>query len=120
MSEVRVGEWWSGEEQRKHRRVPLGVSIECRSGATVVEGKAENVSVSGLLVRIPKTFSPDEQITVSFALPGTPQPIRSRARVAHVVPNTFIGLELLDLSVESRERIEKYVAIAAVPAGKQP
>jgi len=116
MSEVHVGEW-SGVENRKHRRVPLRVPIECRQGAARLEAVAENISVSGLLVRCKEAFPQDSEISVSFTLPGSPTPIRTQARVAHVVPEMFMGLELLNLPEESRYEIGLFLA-AALPVAK--
>ena len=115
MSDVRVGEW-SGVEQRRHRRVPLRVPIRCQSGTSVVEGKGVNISSTGLLVRVEKTYPQDEEITVIFSLPDSGQEIRSKARVAHVVPDEFMGLELLDLAEAFRQRIEQYIASAPRPS----
>ena len=116
MSDVHVGEW-SGVENRKHKRVALGVPIECRQAETVVQAQAENISVRGLLVRSKEPFDEDTELTISFFLPGSDTPIRSRARVAHLVPGVFMGLELLDLKAAMQQQIERYVA-ASVPLAK--
>ena len=117
MTAVHVGEW-SGEEQRRHRRVPLGVPVECRAGQTALQGNAVNVSTSGLLIRTETPFPEDEEITVAFSLPGSARVIQCRAQVAHVVPNAFMGAEFLDLPPESSERIEKYIAAKTVTSDK--
>ena len=109
MSEVRVGEW-SGVENRKHRRVSLQVPIECRSAQRVVLAIAENISISGLLVRCTEPFPHDSEITVSFTLPGSGAAITSLARVAHIVPSVFMGLELTGLAPGDRKAIDQYVA----------
>ena len=116
MSDVRVGEW-SGEEQRKHKRVPLNVPIECQGAIESVHGQATNISTSGLLVRCRTVFPQDEEIQVTFTLPGSRKLIEARARVAHVVPDAFMGLELIDPSPEAKDQIERYVAAAPLPAG---
>ena len=112
MSEVHVGEW-SGVENRRHRRVPLQVPIECRSGSKVLLVKGENISVSGLLVRCTEPFPDDSEIRVAFTLPGSNASISSVARVAHIVPGAFMGLELTGLNPEARQQIDQYVAVAA-------
>ena len=116
MSDVRVGEW-SGEEQRKHKRVPLNVPIECQGAIESVHGQATNISTSGLLVRCRTVFPQDEEIQVTFTLPGSRKLIEARARVAHVVPDAFMGLELIEPSPEAKDQIERYVAAAPLPAG---
>jgi hypothetical protein len=115
MSEVRVGEW-SGVENRRHRRVSLQVPIECRSGSKVLLAKGENISVSGLLVRCTDPFPHDSEILVAFTLPGSAAMISSVARVAHIVPAVFMGLELTGLSAETRQKIEQYIASIAPAA----
>ena len=117
MSGVRVGEW-SGVEQRMHKRAPLHVPIECSFGGQTVAGQAENVSISGLLVRCDTTFAQDSEGSITWTLPGSAEPIHSQARVAHEVPDKFMGLEIIGLSTADRERIERFVADAAVAPAK--
>jgi hypothetical protein len=83
----------------------------------VLEGRAENISINGLLVRTNDPFPQDSEITISFTLPGSSRRIQSAARVAHVVPDVFMGLELSGLPSDARGEIERYVA-AAIPAGE--
>ena len=101
---------WSGIEQRRHKRVHLGVPVECRAGEAKIAGRAENMSSSGLLIRAATAFGEDAEITVSFTLPNASSEMQCRARVAHVVPGVFMGVEFLDLSQESLALIEQYVA----------
>lgn len=115
MPEVRFG-GWSGQENRRHRRVPLQVPIECRRGQKTVLAKVENISLSGLLVRCSTPFAQDEEIAVSFTLPDSSVVVASTARVAHAVPGAFVGLEFTGLTPEGRQEIERYVA-AAIAAG---
>jgi uncharacterized protein (TIGR02266 family) len=116
MSEVRVG-GWSGVENRKHKRVPLKVAITCRSSERVMQVHSENISSSGLLVRCVDPFPQDSEISVSFTLPDASTFIRLQARVAHVVPGVFMGLEFVEVPAEARAPIERYVA-SSVPIAK--
>ena len=112
-SPVHVGEW-SGVDLRRHKRVHLGVPLECRSGQKVLSGIGENISVGGLLMRVQQTlFAWDEEVTMSFALPGSKEALEIRARVAHVVPDAFLGMEFTEIPSPTRERIENYIATAA-------
>jgi hypothetical protein len=81
--------------------------------------KAENISVSGLLVRCTDPFEHDSEITVTFTLPGSSAVISSAARVAHFVPGTFMGLELTGLAPDARQKIDQYIN-SIVPAGAKP
>ncbi|MBI1956679.1 MAG: PilZ domain-containing protein [Acidobacteria bacterium] len=111
MHPIRAGEW-SGPEQRRHKRVPLGVPVECQAGRGTIQGKAENISTSGLLIRAAKTFSEDEEVTLRFSLPGSKPVIQCQARVSHVVLDIFMGVEFLELPPEAALLVEKYVAAA--------
>jgi hypothetical protein len=104
---------FSGPEQRKFRRVPLGASVECRAGFEVYHGKAENISVSGLLVRSERQSEPDTTLQVKFLIPGTNPAesviVQAQARVAHIVPGIFMGLEFTEIPDSTRMAIEWYV-----------
>ena len=117
MPPVHVGEW-SGQEKRRHKRVSLQVPVACRSGQVSREARAENVSASGMLIRTTTPFAEDEEITLQFALPGSSHRIECLARVAHAVPDAFMGVEFVDLPQDLFKRIEEYAATAA--AGQQP
>ena len=115
MCAIRV-DGFSGPDQRKFRRVPLGASVECRAGFEVYHGKAENISVSGLLVRSENQSQQDSVLQLKFLLPGaTPNDsviVQAEARVAHVVPGIFMGLEFTEVSHDTRTAIENYVSSA--------
>ena len=111
MHPIRVGEW-SGTEQRRHHRVPLGVPLECQSSQGVIQGKAENISTSGLLIRAATTFAEDEEVDLRFRLPGSEPEIQCRGRVAHVVPDVFMGVEFVDLPPEFNKLIQEYLALS--------
>jgi len=107
----------STTELRKYKRVSLRVPIECLGLKISILGRAENLSLQGLLIRSGQTFVPDEEVTVALSLPGSTETLRLPARVAHVVPDIFMGLEFLELPAEVRERLERFIAAtAAVPS----
>jgi Tfp pilus assembly protein PilZ len=87
--------------------------VECHSGQTTLEGQAQNISVSGILIRTPTPFPDDEEITLRFTLPGSSHRIECCGRVAHAVPQAFMGVEFVDLPEDVLDRIEKYIASAA-------
>ena len=96
-------------DKREHERVPLGVPVLCQWGQLKVEGRAENVSVGGLyLVRTARTFPENVAITVEFVISGSKEAFV--ARVAHVVQDKFMGVEFIHPPLESKKRIEQYVA----------
>jgi hypothetical protein len=110
---------WAGQEKRKHKRVALHVPVECRSGQTVCTCQVENVSISGLLIRTVQPFPQDQEFTVRFSLPSG-HVIEGSARVAHAVPEAFMGVEFVDLPPDSAAVIEAFVEQApALQAGSR-
>lgn len=112
MCAIRV-DGFSGPDQRKHRRVPLGASVELRAGFEVYHGKAENISISGLLVRSEKQSASDTTLNLKFLIPGANPSdsviVQAEARVAHLVPGVFMGLEFTQIPDSTRMAIEWYV-----------
>jgi hypothetical protein len=100
----------SGADKRLHTRAAIHVPIECRAAGRVVVATAENVGIGGILVRTKETFSWDDVITVSFQLPDSPERFNLEARVAHLVPDLFMGLEFVNCSPDIRSCIQAYVA----------
>lgn len=118
MNGYRTGEYL-GPEQRRFRRVVLGTSIECRCDFEVIQARAENISISGLLVRTPSPFAEDSTLQIVFSLPGIAAGIHGEARVAHVVPGVFMGLEFTSLPAPALEAIERYIASVPLPPPKK-
>ena len=108
-------------ERRRAKRVSLKVPIECRVGNELVSGLAENISVTGLLVRVHSahTFPQNTEIVVSFSLPESFGSIHTRARVAHEVPGVFMGVEFLERTSALESQIEKFILFSEVPASTQ-
>ena len=106
-------------DRRRQKRVPLDILLHCQSAETLIEGKAENISISGILVRTAKTLPQGEEIDLFFTVPGMTQGIQAQGRVAHVVPGAFMGIEFVNLSPESTQQIEQYIAAQSVPEAGQ-
>jgi hypothetical protein len=66
-----------------------------------------------MLIRTLTPFAEDEEIILRFTLPGSSDRIECRARVAHAVPDAFMGVEFVDLPEDVLERVEEYIATAA-------
>ena len=95
-------------ERRKYKRAPLDVLIQ--SHQPIMEGKAENVSFGGMLVKAEKTFPENEELDVFLIIPGSSRDIQARVRVARLEPGSLMGLEFLNLSPESEKAIQQYLA----------
>ena len=106
-------------DRRRQKRVLLDILLHCQSAQTLIEGKAENISISGILVRTAKTLPQGEEIDLFFTVPGMTQGIQAQGRVAHVVPGAFMGVEFVNLSPESNQQIKQYIAAQPAPEASQ-
>ena len=102
-------------ERREHKRVPLDVLIHCQSTEILVEGKVEDVSLGGILVKTGKTFPRHEKLDVLFKIPSAAQGIEARVQVVRMEPGVFMALAFLNLSPESEKAIQQYLAAQSVP-----
>ena len=100
---------WPNIDARANRRVELKVPVECKTGVQSIAGMTENIGLRGVLVRSERTCPWDELVSISFSLPDSSEVLTLGARLAHVVPDVFMGLEFLELSPGAREKIEQYV-----------
>jgi len=102
---------WPGQEKRKHKRVALHTAVECRSDKASLACQIDNISISGLLIRTPDPFPQHEELHLRFSMPSG-RLVECRARVAHMVPDAFMGVEFVDLAPEAAAAIEEYIAAA--------
>ncbi len=102
-------------ERRTHKRAALDVIIQCRSSQTIVAGKAEDVSLGGILVKTAKTFPRNEELDVFFKVPGSAQRIEARVQVVRLEPDVFMGLAFLNLSPDAEKAIQQYLAAQSTP-----
>ena len=108
---------WSGQEKRKHKRVALHTAVECRSGQAALTCEVENISINGLLIRTPDPFPQHEELALRFSIPSG-RVIECRSRVAHMVPDAFMGVEFVGLAPEAAVVIEQYIAATPALQGK--
>jgi len=101
---------WPKVELRQNRRVPENFPMECHAQNQVIAGRAENISLGGVLMRTAQTLPWDEMVTLSFLFPGSTEAVQVKARVANVVVDVFMGLEFLELPPQVRARIEQFLS----------
>lgn len=98
--------------RRRFPRAPYVTPVRIRHGASVLDGRSEDVSVGGLLVLAPRAFEQAELVQVRFALPLTGRVIELSATARWVKAagaRGAVGLEFSALPAEAHEVIERYV-----------
>jgi serine/threonine-protein kinase len=100
--------------RRRFPRAPYVTPVRIYHGATVLEGRSEDLSVGGLLVLAPQAFEQAALVKVRFALPMTGQVIEidATARWVKAARATgAVGLQFSALPPTAHEVIERYVTM---------
>jgi serine/threonine protein kinase len=100
--------------RRRFPRAPYVTPVRIYHGASILEGRSEDVSVGGLLVLAPQAFEQAELVKVRFALPMTGKVIEigATARWVKAARATgAVGLQFSSLPSEAHEVIERYVTM---------
>ncbi len=102
-------------ERRTHKRAALDVIIHRRPSQTIVAGRAEDVSLGGMLVKTAKTFPLNEELNIFFQVPGSAQSIEARVQVVRLEPDVFMGLAFLNLPPDAEKAIQQYLDAQSIP-----
>jgi serine/threonine protein kinase len=98
--------------RRRFPRAPYVTPVRICHGATVLDGRSEDISVGGLLVLAPQAFEQAELVQVRFALPLTGRLIEISATARWVKAagvRGAVGLQFSAVPAEAHEVIERYV-----------
>ena len=93
---------------RKHPRARLMTQVESRTSRATSLGRADNVSLGGLLVLSPDTFDAKTEVVVRFNLPSG-QHIEAQGMVVHAQPGDRMGIEFIHLKVDHQKAIMQFV-----------
>lgn len=96
-------------DKRSARRVPLVIRIEAQAGGTPHILLAQNISAGGILLRAADPMAEGAALHLKFILPGAEREIRVTARVQHVTPGEFVGVQFIDLSPADSDAIRRFV-----------
>lgn len=99
-------------ERRKSARVRCDVSVELRPpGATLIWGKASDLSVGGCFVEMPAPLPLDSPLEIFLWLNQTK--VRLQGSVASAAPGFGIGVRFLNVSPQDRELLASFVRVLA-------
>jgi len=93
---------------RRFRRVALCMKVQLVSADAQVEGKTIDISLGGMLVKVPRTFPKGAFVEVSLYLPSDTKPIVGLGTVTRT-GNEEMGIRIDRLTIEASSRLEEHL-----------
>ena len=102
-------------ERRRTRRVTIPSKVRLKFGKEELEGETIDVSMSGLLVRAPRTAPVGSSLGISLQLADRMRPIAVGGSVARILNGNQMGIQLDQLSLSDSEILQESL-LPLIPA----
>lgn len=96
-------------ERRRMRRIPVRQRVQLRAGAEVVEGETVDMSLSGMLVRAPRTLPAGSSVQLRVLLSKEASPLTALGSIVHVRPGNQMGIHMDHLSPADSEKLQEFL-----------
>jgi DNA-binding response OmpR family regulator len=96
-------------ERRRFRRVPVQAKVQVKSNDAALLGETLDISLNGMLVRVPHTLPIGSRVEVSLLLAEPHQPIVGPGPIVRVLSDTQMGILLDRLSIPDLGRLEEFL-----------
>ena len=106
---VRATQGAMEHERRRTRRVTIPSKVRLKFGKEELEGETIEVSMSGLLVRAPRTAPVSSSLGISLQLSDRMRPIAVGGSVARILNGNQMGIQLDQLSLSDREILQEFL-----------
>lgn len=94
-------------EKRRFQRVAVHAKVSIEWEHEKLEGTTVDLSLNGALVKVAKALSPGSRVSVRLHLP--PGPVQAKGRVARVIDNDCVGIQLEALSPADSQRLQEFL-----------
>jgi DNA-binding response OmpR family regulator len=95
-------------ERRHYQRVVVSRNVHLAFGGNTLEGQTIDVSLNGLLVRVPRTLAIGSHVGVRLFLSPGAQPITADAKVVRVAGESM-GIHLENIGKETSRRLQNFL-----------
>jgi CheY-like chemotaxis protein len=96
-------------ERRRTRRVPIHSKVRLRFGAEELQGETVDVSMSGLLLRVPRTAPIGSSLRMSVELSQGAKPLQISGSVVRLQGADHMGIHLDHLTHSDSERLQEFL-----------
>lgn len=97
------------QRPRRFRRVSERIRVQLVSAHLQLEGETIDLSLGGMLVRVPRMFPLGAFVEVSLFPASVVKPIVGLGTVTRVTRNSVMGLQIDRLTVEQSRRLQDYL-----------
>jgi len=97
------------EQRRRFRRVSERIRVQVAAAHLQIEGETIDLSLGGMLVRVPRTFPLGTLVELSLFLPSTVKPIVGLGSVTRANGGNEMGIQIDRLTIEQSTRLQEYL-----------
>jgi DNA-binding response OmpR family regulator len=107
-------------ERRRFRRVPLHTRVRLQLDHTEIEGETIDVSLNGMLVRLPEAIPMASTVRVSLYAPNSGgMPITGSGSVVRMLSGNRCGIQLNRLAPIESSRLQEFLLPMIMNEGKE-
>jgi len=97
------------QRARRFRRVSEHIRVQLASAHLQIEGETIDLSLGGMLVRVPRTFPLGTLVELSLFLPSIAKPIVGLGSVTRANGGNEMGIQIDRLTIEQSTRLQEYL-----------
>jgi DNA-binding response OmpR family regulator len=113
---IRATQGRMDHERRQTRRVPIQSKVRLRFGFEEMWCETVDVSLDGILVRVPRTLPAGTSVQVSMELSQKMKPVIGAGSVVRILGGNQMGIHLDPLTVRESERLQEFL-LPMIPRG---
>lgn len=117
---LRVSQGPIQQERRRFQRVNVRCRVTVESGGSSIEGCTLDMSLNGMLVQASTALPADSKVNVTVHLKPGAAPLRATGKVARLVGEDCMGIDLANLSLEESERLQEFLLPLILTCMEQP
>jgi len=97
------------QERRRFQRVSVRCKAILESDSLRIEGATLDMSLNGLLMQAGTTFSAGTRVAVTLQLKPGAAPLRAGGKVARLIGDDCMGIEMASMGQEESERLQEFL-----------
>lgn len=97
------------QKVRRFRRVAQRIKVQLASPQLRIEGETIDISLGGMLVRVPQAFPAGAALEISLQLPSIAKPVVGLGSVARTSGENQLGVRIDRLAIEESRRLEEFL-----------